>query len=146
MIRSFTFNTNTSFSKNTNTKKCRHISVNTRRANFAKYLFLGYVLVENEMCCYTKYWESFAGKFNLFSWYFFLLEKRMCFCGILRILSWKFLCALLRFASPENLCVLVLILVLLENLMCSYKRIISSPGKFICFLITSMPPGKFNLF
>ena len=37
------------------------------------------------------------------------------------------------------LCVLVPFLVLLENLACSYKRILSSPRKFICFLITSKP-------
>ena len=30
--------------------------------------------------------------------------------------------------------------------MCSYRIIMSSPGKFICALITSKPPGKFDVF
>ena len=54
---------------------------------------------------------------------------------------------LVHFAPPGKfLYVLVLFLVLLEKLMmCSYKRIMFS-RKFICFLITCKPPGKFDVF
>ena len=31
------------------------------------------------------------------------------------------------------------------NFMFSYKRIMSSPGKFICVLIISKPAGKFDV-
>ena len=117
-----------------------------RRGNFAKYLFLGVwsprksylslqnfenTLPENLICSYgisfcwkilcvlTNFWTRFLGKFDLFLLYFFLLENRMCSCEILRKLSWKFWCVLLHFASPE---------------------------KLICVLITSKPPGKFDVF
>ena len=118
----------------------------------------------------TKFWESSPGKFDLFSWLFFLLENlmcsneiwtrsprnfdlflwyfwRMCSCGILRKLSWKFWCVLVRFVSPGKfICVLIPFLVLLEKMACSYKRIMSSPGNFICVLLTSKPPGKVDVF
>ena len=97
-----------------------------RRGNFIKYLFLGvwslgksYVflqnfektLLENLICSYgisfswkilcvlTKFWTRSPGNFDLFLWYFLLLENRMCSCGILRKLSWKFWCLLVHFAS-----------------------------------------------
>ena len=63
---------------------------------------------------------------------FFLLENRMCSCEILRKLSWKSWCVLLRFASPGK-CVLVMFLILLETLICFNERITSSPGKFDVF-------------
>ena len=139
----------------------------------------------------TKFWESSPGKFDLFFWYFFLLENLMCSNEILDNISWKIWSVLIIFfppgksyvflaefweSSPGNFdvffqpaklrkkqyegvffdyiashiecriqqklpppvlvfsdfaCVLVPFLVLLEILMCSYKRIMSSPGK-IC--------------
>ena len=69
------------------------------------------------LCVLTKFWTRFHAKFDLFLWYFLFLENHMCFCRILRKISWKFWC------------VLVIFLGLLENLMCSFKRIMSSPGK-----------------
>ena len=40
------------------------------------------------------------------------------------------------FASPRKfICILIPFLVLLENLMCSYKIIMSSPGKLEVFLL-----------
>ena len=58
----------------------------------------------------------------------------MCSCGILRKLSWKFWCVLVQFTSPGKfICVLIPFLVLLENLMCSYKKIMSSLGKLEVF-------------
>ena len=107
----------------------------TRRGNFIKYLFLGYGLLENRMCSYkisnktflenlicsygisfswkilsdlTKFWTRSPGNFNLFLWYFFFLENRMCSCRILRKLSWKFWCILVHFASRGKfICVLI---------------------------------------
>ena len=102
------------------------------------------------VCVLTKFQESSTGKFDLSLWYFFLLENRMCSCGILRILSWKFWSVLIvHFSSPGKfIYFLIPFLVLLENLMCSNKRIMSSPGLFTirCVLVTSKPPGKFNVF
>ena len=69
------------------------------------------------LCVLTKFWTRSPGNFDLFLWYFFLLENRMCSCRILRKLSWKFWCVLVRFASPGKfICVLVPFLVVLENL------------------------------
>ena len=107
-----------------------------QRCNFAKYLFLGYGLLENRICSYkilrklfrkiwsvlTKFWTRCHGKFDLFLRYFLLIENRMCSCRILRKLSWKFWCVLVHFASPGKfICVLIKELcLLLENLRCSY--------------------------
>ena len=132
-----------------------------RRGNFAKYLFLGYGFLEIRICCYKilrklswKIWyvlmvflspgksyvcnfgQDLFGKFNPFLWYFFLLENRMCSCRVSRKLFWKFWCVLVHFASPGKiLCVFVPFLVLLKILTCSYKRIMSSPGKIKVFLL-----------
>ena len=58
-----------------------------------------------------------------------------------------FMC-LVHFVSPENfICVLVPFLVLLKNLVCSYKRVMSCPdGKFMFSYYESRPPGKFEVF
>ena len=85
------------------------------RGHFAKYLFLGYNLLKIYVC--------------------------MCSYKILRKLSWIFWCVLVRFLSL-GIYVLVPFLVLLKN--CFYKRIMSSLGKVICFLIACKPPGKFE--
>ena len=92
----------------------------------------GYDLLENRICVITKSLESSPGKFDLFLWYFFHLESLiwenwMRSCRILRKLSWKI-----------YKCVFTPFLVVLENLMCSYKRIMSPPGKFICLLNPSL--------
>ena len=109
----------------------------------------GYGLLEKRICSckilrklswkilwvLTKFWTRSHGKFDLFLRYFLLLENRMCSCRILRKLSWKFWCVLVHFAYPRKvICVLVPFLILVKNLMCSYKRIMFSPGKFELFL------------
>ena len=99
-------------------------------------LFLWYFFLLENLMCSNEILDKISGKFwSIFLWYFFLLENRMCSCGILRKLSWRFWCVLVHFASSgkfvERKCVLLPFFVLLENLMCSYKRIMSSPGKFI---------------
>ena len=99
-------------------------------------LFLWYSFSWKILCVLTKFWTRSHGKFDLFIRYFLLLENCMFSCRILRKFSWKFGCVLVHFASPGKfICVLVLFLILLENLMCSYKRIMSSPGKFEVFLL-----------
>ena len=74
----------------------------------------------------TKSWESSPGKFDLFVWYFLLLENLKCSNEILDKISWKIWCVLIHVASPEKfICVLGIFLILLENLMCSrnlYKK------------------------
>ena len=81
-------------------------------------------------------WTRSPGKFVLLLLYFFLLENRMCSCRILRKLSWKFWCVVVRIASPGKfICVLVPFLVLLEKMVCSYKIIMSSPEKSYVFLL-----------
>ena len=126
-----------------------------RRGNFAKYLLSpgkSYMFLQNFenallenlscssdisfpwkiLCVITKFWTRSPWKFDLFLLYFFLLENCMCSCGILRKLSWKFWCVLVHFASPGKfVCVLVLFSILLGKMVCSYKRIMSSHGKFI---------------
>ena len=140
---------------------------------FYKISVLGGMASWKIVCVLTKFWESSPRKFDLFLWYFCLLENLMCSKEILDKISWKFWsvliiflplgksyvflqnfekalrkfwCVLAYFASPGKfICVPIPFLVLLENLMCSYKRIMSSPEKFICVLITSKPPGKFDV-
>ena len=91
--------------------------------------------------------EAFAVMQNICSWGYGLLENPTCSYKILRKLCWKIWSVLMECLSPgKSLCVSLPFLVLLENLMCSYKTIMSSPGKFICFLIAYKPPGKFNVF
>ena len=133
-----------------------------RRGNFAKYPFLGvwspgksYLFLQNFenalleklicsygisfswkiLCVLTKFLTRSPGKFDLFLWYFFFLEIRMCSCRILNFLPFleNAMCSCTIFGSPGKK-------------VCSYKRIMSSPGKFICVLITSKPPGKFDVF
>ena len=143
------------FFKSSPTHTRKHIA--TMR-QFAKYLFLGYDFLGNYtiICVLTKFWETSPGKFDLFLWYFFLLETVMCSNEILDkipwkiwsvfmiffspgksyVFFWKFWCVLVRFASPGKFtCVLVPFLVLLENLMCSIKGIMSSPGNSFVFLL-----------
>ena len=99
-----------------------------------KFDVLMVFLSPGKSCVLAKFWTRSLGKFDLFSWRFFLLGNCMCSCGILRKLSWIFWCVLIHFASPGNsICVLVLLLVLLENLICSYNRIMSSPKKIHIF-------------
>ena len=71
-----------------------------------------------------------------------LLENLICSYGIFS--SWKIVLAGFLESPPGN--VFQQILPLLEKLICCYKRIMSSPEKFICFLIASKPPRKFNVF
>ena len=71
-------------------------------------------------CVFAHFWESFC---------------KILMCSSTFCLSWK-----MYISIP------VLFFVLLEKLMCSYKRIVSFPGKFTCFLFTSNPPGKFDVF
>ena len=110
----------------------------------------------------TKFWESSPGKFDLFLWYFFLLENLMCSNEIFDKISWKIWSVLMVFFSPGKSYVFLRNFekAILENLyvflyhfwfswkkmVCSYKRIMSSTGKFICVLIISMPPGNFDVF
>ena len=55
------------------------------------------------LCVLTKFWTRSPGNFDLFLWYFFLLENRTCTCGILRILSWKvYMCSYTIFGSPKK--------------------------------------------
>ena len=81
-------------------------SESIRWRNFTKYLFLG------------VYGPYMVGK--------------SCSYRFLRKLSWKIWCVLVHFASPGKFtCVLVPFFVFLENFMCSYRRVMSSPRKFL---------------
>ena len=90
------------------------------------YKILRKALLENLICSYgisfswkilcvlTKFWARSLGRFDLFLWYFYLLENRMCSCGILKkafleilmysstfCLSWKiYMCSCTIFGSP----------------------------------------------
>ena len=88
------------------------------------------------LCALTKFWTRSAGKYDIFwkSYVFLqnfekaLLEILMCsstFC-----LSWKFTCVLVPF------------LVLLENLMCFCKRIMSSAWKIHMFSYYILTPRE----
>ena len=57
-------------------------------------------------CVLAEFWENYPGKFDVFLWYFFLLENCMCSCTI--------------FGSPTKFMGSCIILVLLENL-CSWS-------------------------
>ena len=46
-----------------------------QRGDFAKCLFLGVWSPGKIVSVLTKFWESSPGKFDLFLWYFFLLER-----------------------------------------------------------------------
>ena len=71
------------------------------------------------VCAFAKFWTRSPGKFG---------------------------CVLVHFASPGKFtCVLVPFLVLLEILMCSYKESCLLLEN-LSFLITSNPPGKFDVF
>ena len=84
-----------------------------RRGNFAKYLFLGYDLLENCTCSYIFFEEALQENLICSYGICFLLANRMCSC---RILIKHFWCVLVRFGSPRKfICVLVPFLVLLEN-------------------------------
>ena len=108
----------------------------SRKLSWKIYLFLWYFFLLENLMCSNDISDKISWKYWSFLWYFFLLENRMCSCRILRKLSWKFWCVLVHFASPGKFtCVLVPFLVLLESLMCSYKRIMSSPGKLEVFLL-----------
>ena len=134
-----------------------------QRGNFTKYLFLG-IWSPGNICFYkslrklsSKMWSVLMvflspGKSYVFLRNFGqdLLENLICSNDIFS--SWKIICVLrklilmcsVHFASPGIFtCVL---LPFMENLMCSYKGIMPPPEKFICFLITSKPPGKFDVF
>ena len=81
---------------------------------------------------------------NICSWGYGLLKNRMFLQNLEKALLENLICSYdisfswKNFVSPEKfVCVLVPFLILLENLMCSYKRIMSSPGKFEVFLLHS---------
>ena len=67
--------------------------------NFAKYL-LG---VAPEKSYLVKFWESSPGKFDLFLWYFFLLENFMCSNETLNNISWKIVCVVMIVFPPGKL-------------------------------------------
>ena len=97
-------------------------------SNFAKCLFLEVWSLGKSEILRKLHWKIWS------VWYFFLLENLMCSNEILDKISWNFWCVLVRFASPGKFTYVrtyVPFLVLLEN---------------SCFLITSKPPGKFNMF
>ena len=140
---------------------CHHCKCESiQRGNFAKYLFLGVWSLGKSYLFFvlTKLFRKPSWKIWSVLMVFFSLENLMCSKEILDKISWKiwsiliinlwnFWCVLVRFASSGKFTyVLVSFLALLENLMCSYKRIMSSPGKFICFVIKSKPPEKFDVF
>ena len=88
---------------------------------FYKISVLGGMVSWKIVCVLTKFRENSPGNFYLFLWYFFLLENRMCSCGILRKLSWKFWCVLATFCLSWKI------------YMCSYATF-GSPRKFDVFL------------
>ena len=70
-----------------------------RGGNFTKSKYqnissLGYSLLENHICTYKIVRN--CGKFDLFSWYFFLLENLMCSNEILDTISWKIWSVLMK--------------------------------------------------
>ena len=77
------------------------------------------------LMCSTNLEHRYSGKFDRFLWYLFLLEN--CIYVFLQNFD----------SSPGKfICVSVPFLInLLDNLTCSYERIISSPGKFEVFLL-----------
>ena len=95
-------------------------------------LFLQYFL--KILCVPTKFWTRSPGKFDLFLRYFFLLKSCVFLQNFEKALLEILMCSSI-FCLSWKICVLVPFLVLLENLMCSYKRIMSSPGKFQVFLL-----------
>ena len=85
------------------------------------------------LCVLTKFWTRSHGKFDLFLWYFLLLENRMCSCRILRklleilmcsnkfCLSWKtYMCSCNISGSPGKCVLIKELCLLLENLRCFY--------------------------
>ena len=96
------------------------------------------------LCVLLKCWTRSPGKFDLLLWYFLFLENPMCSCRISRKLFWKFWCVLVKtfclsrkiymcsctiFGSPEKFDI------------CSYKRFMSSPGKFILVIVFLLHPS-----
>ena len=96
----------------------------------------------------------------------YTIKRKLCCCvrlllSVLYSFSWKILCVLTRFRTKMSWKIgSVLMLFFPHGKSCScnilriisprkfdvfYKGIMSSPVKFISFLITSKPPGKFDV-
>ena len=105
---------------------------------FCKISVLGGMVSWKILSVLTKSWESSPGKFDLFLWYFFLLENLLCSKEILDKISWKICDLFLRyFLLLENRMFLQNFEKSLpEILMCSNKCYLSC--KIWCVLIKEL--------